>query len=120
MTSTVLERLLKLPLQFFVPGTVQASFGLLTWSGLAYLVSVIPMAPLAGYGYERAGVLAAIAVHFGVNTTMALVGVNSLLPQVSIVAVQAVVALALLATFRDRRQSEGSPGRQAAPSAHPA
>ncbi|MEV0701171.1 lysostaphin resistance A-like protein [Saccharopolyspora sp. NPDC050389] len=110
-----------LPL-FFVPGTVQASFGLLTWSGLVYMLSVIPMALLAGYAYERAGVLGAIAIHFGVNTTMALAGVNSLLPQVSIVAVQAVVALALLAVHRDRRQPGGSPERQAAtaPAAHPA
>ncbi|RKT83447.1 Membrane protease YdiL, CAAX protease family [Saccharopolyspora antimicrobica] len=93
-----------LPL-FFVTGTVQNAFGLLTFSGLTYLLSVIPMALLAAYAYDRAGVLGAVAIHFGANATMSLVGVTELLPQALIVAVQAVVALLLLAVHRDRRKA---------------
>ncbi|MGW1676479.1 CPBP family intramembrane glutamic endopeptidase [Saccharopolyspora sp. NPDC002376] len=92
-----------LPL-FFVTGTVQAAFGLFTLSSLTYLLSVIPMAMLAGYAYERAGVLGAVAVHFGTNATMSLVGVSELLPQALIVGVQAVVVLLLLIVHRDRKK----------------
>ncbi|WP_371782329.1 CPBP family intramembrane glutamic endopeptidase [Streptosporangium subroseum] len=91
-----------LPL-FFIPGTVQATFGLISWSGLLFTLSVIPMALLAGYAYERAGVVAAIAVHFGINTTVALLSVNSPVTQAAILAVQIIVAIALLAWRRDRR-----------------
>ncbi|MEU4833599.1 type II CAAX endopeptidase family protein [Streptosporangium sp. NPDC023615] len=90
-----------LPL-FFVPGTVQAGFGLFGWSGLLFTISVIPMALLTGYAYERAGVAASIAVHFGVNATMALLSVSSPLTMASVVAVQIVVAIALLASRRGR------------------
>ncbi|MER7079966.1 Membrane protease YdiL, CAAX protease family [Saccharopolyspora kobensis] len=93
-----------LPL-FFVTGTVQNAFGLLTFSGLTYLLSVIPMALLAAYAYDRAGVLGAVAVHFGANATMSLVGVTELLPQALIVGIQAVVALLLLAVHRDREKA---------------
>lgn len=92
-----------LPL-FFVAGTVQNAFGLLTPSGLVYLVSVVPMAVLAACGYERAGVLGAVVVHFGANATMSLVGVSELLPQALVVGAQAVAALVLLAVHRDRRE----------------
>ncbi|MBT2234285.1 CPBP family intramembrane glutamic endopeptidase [Nonomuraea sp. NEAU-A123] len=91
-----------LPL-FFVHGTVQAAFGLISWGGLLFTISVLPMALLTGYAYERAGVAAAIAVHFGVNATMALLGVSSPMTQAFIVAVQIIVAIALLAWRRDRR-----------------
>jgi membrane protease YdiL (CAAX protease family) len=91
-----------LPL-FFIPGTVQAAFGLISWSGLLFTLSVIPMALLTCYAYERAGVVAAIAVHFGVNTTIALLSVDSPVTQASILVVQIIVAIVLLAWRRDRR-----------------
>ncbi|GLW09901.1 hypothetical protein Misp01_50300 [Microtetraspora sp. NBRC 13810] len=84
-----------LPL-FFITGTVQNEFGLFSWSGLLFSLTVFPMALLTGYAYERAGVVAAIAVHFGVNATMAILGVSSPLTQALILAVQ-VVAAALVA-----------------------
>ncbi|MFC7646810.1 type II CAAX prenyl endopeptidase Rce1 family protein [Streptosporangium lutulentum] len=91
-----------LPL-FFIPGTIQAGFGLFSWSGLLFTLSVVPMALLTGYAYERAGVVAAIAVHFGFNTTMALLGVSSPITLAVVVAVQIVVATTLLAWRRDRK-----------------
>lgn len=91
-----------LPL-FFVHETVQAAFGLISWGGLLFTISVLPMALLTGYAYERAGVAGAIAVHFGVNATMALLGVGSPMTQAFIVAVQIIVAITLLALQRDRR-----------------
>ncbi|MER7010687.1 CPBP family intramembrane glutamic endopeptidase [Saccharopolyspora sp. NPDC000359] len=97
-----------LPL-FFVAGTVQNAFGLFSFSGLTYLVSVIPMAVLAAYGYERAGVLGAVIVHFGTNATMSLVGISELLPQALVVGVQAVVALVLLAVHREKRSAAPEP-----------
>jgi membrane protease YdiL (CAAX protease family) len=84
-----------LPL-FFIPGTVQAAFGLLSWSGLLFTLSVIPMALLTGYAYERGGVAASIAVHFGVNTTIALLTIGSPVTQTLILAVQTIVAFGLL------------------------
>jgi membrane protease YdiL (CAAX protease family) len=90
-----------LPL-FFIPGTLQATFGLISWSGLLFVLSVIPMALLTGYAYERAGVAASIAVHFGVNTTIALLSVKSPTTQAFVVAVQLIVAIALFAWQRDR------------------
>jgi membrane protease YdiL (CAAX protease family) len=83
-----------LPL-FFIPGTVQAGFGLISWNGLLFTLSVIPMALLTCYAYERAGVVASIAVHFGVNTTVALLSVNSPITQAFILAVEIIVAIAL-------------------------
>ncbi|WP_155542620.1 CPBP family intramembrane glutamic endopeptidase [Amycolatopsis camponoti] len=81
---------------FFIPGTVQAAFGLLSWSGLLFTLSVVPMALLTGYAYERGGVPASIAVHFGVNTTIALLTIDSPVTQALVLAVQAVVGFALL------------------------
>ena len=111
-----------LPL-FFVPGTVQAAFGLISWSGLLFTLSVIPMALLTGYAYERAGVAAAIAVHFGVNATMALLGVGSPVTQAFIVAVQIIVAITLLAWQRARQadlpgQVDSHPRQVATDSSH--
>jgi membrane protease YdiL (CAAX protease family) len=91
-----------LPL-FFITGTVQVKFGLFSWSGPLFLLSVIPMALLTGYAYDRAGVAASMAVHFGVNTTIALLTVNSPVTLASVVVVQFVVAIVLLALHRDRR-----------------
>ncbi|MFJ9212401.1 lysostaphin resistance A-like protein [Streptomyces sp. NPDC102264] len=91
-----------LPL-FFIDGTVQAEFGLISWSGLMFSLSVVPVALLTGYAYERAGVVASIAVHFGFNATMAVLTVDSPVTQAFILAVQVVLAVALLATGRDRR-----------------
>ncbi|MDX3855736.1 type II CAAX endopeptidase family protein [Streptomyces sp. AK02-01A] len=105
-----------LPL-FFIEGTVQAEFGLISWSGLMFSLSVIPVALLTGYAYERAGVAASIAVHLGFNATMAVLTVESPVTQAFIVAVQVVLASALLATRRDRRTE---PPVQAGPHPHQA
>ncbi|MFI6702885.1 lysostaphin resistance A-like protein [Streptomyces sp. NPDC050509] len=104
-----------LPL-FFIEGTVQAAFGLISWSGLMFSLSVLPVALLTGYAYERAGVAAAIAVHLGFNATMAVLTVESPLTQAYILAVQVVLAMTLLATQRDRRTD---PPGQAAPHPQP-
>ncbi|HWO68714.1 MAG TPA: CPBP family intramembrane glutamic endopeptidase [Umezawaea sp.] len=88
-----------LPL-FFINGTVQSELGLFTWSGLLFTLSVFPMAFLTGYAYERAGVVAAIAVHFGVNATMAVLTVKSPVTQAFVLAVQVVVVVVLLALHR--------------------
>lgn len=93
-----------LPL-FFVTGTVQAGFGLFSLFGLLYLLSVIPMALLTGYAYERVGTLGAIAVHFGINTTVALLAVDSPKTQALILGIQAIVAAALLAGQRSTGES---------------
>jgi membrane protease YdiL (CAAX protease family) len=92
-----------LPL-FFIPGTLQASFGLISWSGLLFCLSVIPMALLTGYAYERGGVVASIAVHFGVNTTIALLTINAPMTQALVLAVQTVVVLGLLSRGPQHRQ----------------
>lgn len=94
---------------FFIPGTVQATLGLFSWNGLAFMVSVIPMALLTGYAYERAGVAASMAVHFAGNATLALLSVGSPLTQTLIVAVQVIVAIPLLALHRDRRSDKPVP-----------
>jgi membrane protease YdiL (CAAX protease family) len=91
-----------LPL-FFITGTVQSELGLFSWSGLLFTLSVLPMALLTGYAYERAGVVAAIAVHFGVNATVALLTVKSPLVQAFVLVVQVAVVIALLGFHRDRR-----------------
>jgi membrane protease YdiL (CAAX protease family) len=96
-----------LPL-FFIPGTVQSALGLISWSGLLFTLTVIPMALLTGYAYERAGVAASMAVHFGVNATIALLTVNSPVTQAAILAVQIVVATTLLASQRDQRVKAGT------------
>jgi membrane protease YdiL (CAAX protease family) len=88
-----------LPL-FFITGTVQNDLGLFSWSGLMFTLTVFPMALLTGYAYEQAGVIAAIAVHFGVNTTIALLTIKAPVIQAGILAVQTIVALTLLAWQR--------------------
>jgi membrane protease YdiL (CAAX protease family) len=96
---------------FFIPGTVQAAFGLLSWSGLLFTLSVIPMALLTGYAYERGGVAASTAVHFGVNTTIALLTLNSPMTQTLVLAVQIMVVVVLLSR---RSQPAGAPGADSA------
>ncbi|MDH6628854.1 membrane protease YdiL (CAAX protease family) [Streptomyces sp. LBL] len=91
-----------LPL-FFVSGTLQAEFGLVSWNGVLFVLSVIPMSLLIGYAYERAGVAASMAVHLGVNATIALLSVKSPLTLACIVAVQTIVSIILLALQHDRR-----------------
>ncbi|MFG1928504.1 CPBP family intramembrane glutamic endopeptidase [Cryptosporangium sp. NPDC048952] len=90
-----------LPL-FFISGTVQADLGLLSWSGLMFTLSVFPMALLTGYAYERAGVVAAMAVHFGVNTTIAVLTLASPVALAAVLTVQIVAVIALLARRKAR------------------
>ncbi|MFJ9710783.1 CPBP family intramembrane glutamic endopeptidase [Streptomyces sp. NPDC101234] len=87
---------------FFVRGTLQAGFGLISWSGLLFVLSVIPVALLTGDAYERAGVAASIAVHLGVNGTTAVLGASSPSAQAAVLAVQSIVAITLLAWQRGR------------------
>ncbi|MGW7518697.1 CPBP family intramembrane glutamic endopeptidase [Streptomyces sp. NPDC054796] len=88
-----------LPL-FLINGTVQQKLGLDTLGGLLFAVSTIPMALLTGYAYERAGVFAAVAVHFATNGSMTMLGVEAPLVQGAIIATQTLLALLLLATHR--------------------
>ncbi|MCZ9354597.1 CPBP family intramembrane metalloprotease [Streptomyces mutabilis] len=88
-----------LPL-FLVDGTVQNDLGLATPSGLLFAVSNIPMAMLVTCAYERAGVVASIAVHFAVNTTMVLLSVTSPVTQALIIGVQTIAVVLLMATGR--------------------
>ncbi|MFJ7999840.1 lysostaphin resistance A-like protein [Streptomyces sp. NPDC096310] len=97
-----------LPL-FFIDGTVHATFGLASWSGLLFMLSAVPMSLLAGYAYDRAGVPGAIAVHFAANSSLLLLGVDSPGAQLLVMAVQTVVALALLATERSGRKPRSQP-----------
>jgi membrane protease YdiL (CAAX protease family) len=90
-----------LPL-FFVDGTVQSDFGLFSLRGLLFSLAVVPMALLTCYAYERAGVAAAIAVHFGVNTTVALLTATSPATQAVLLALQIAVVCTLFALRRDR------------------
>lgn len=88
-----------LPL-FFMTGTVQAGFGLVSWSGLLFTLMVFPMALLTGFAYELGGVPAAIAVHFGVNATAAVLNAYSPMTQVVVIAVQVLVAVVVLGLRR--------------------
>ncbi|WP_066366584.1 CPBP family intramembrane glutamic endopeptidase [Herbidospora mongoliensis] len=94
-----------LPL-FFISGTVQNELGLFSWSGLLFSLSVVPMALLTGWAYERAGVIAAIATHFGVNATMALLTVSSPVTQAVVLVVQMIVVTVLLAATPRTRTVE--------------
>ncbi|RFU88176.1 CPBP family intramembrane metalloprotease [Streptomyces triticagri] len=85
---------------FFIDGTVQHDLGLATPSGVLFAVGNIPMAMLVTCAYERAGVLAAIAVHFAVNTTMVLLHVTTPATQALITGCQLVLIAVLLLTGR--------------------
>jgi len=85
-----------LPL-FFIHGTVQHGFGLLSWAGLFFLLSIGPLTVLTGFAYERAGVAASASVHFGFNATFTLLTATAPLTMGLIAAVLAVVATILLA-----------------------
>lgn len=119
----VIWALWHLPL-FFVNGTIQAAYGLASPNGVLYLISIIPMALLIGYAYERGGVVTAIAVHLGVNGTVALLGVNSPKTQALIIGIQAIVALALIAGRRSARDPEAGarpePEQARTDASHPA
>ncbi|GEB50287.1 MULTISPECIES: CPBP family intramembrane glutamic endopeptidase, partial [Streptomyces] len=103
-----------LPL-FFVDGTVQHDLGLATPGGVLFAAGNIPMAMLVTCAYDRAGVLASIAVHFAVNTTMILLDVHTPATQALIMGCQIVLIAVLLLT--GRRPATGT--TPAAP-AHPA
>jgi uncharacterized protein len=88
-----------LPL-FFIDGTVQHDLGLATPSGVLFVASNIPMAMLVTAAYERAGIVASIAVHFAVNTTMILLGVEEPEVQAMIIGLQLITVTALLLARR--------------------
>ncbi|AOS62063.1 CPBP family intramembrane glutamic endopeptidase [Actinoalloteichus hymeniacidonis] len=96
-----------LPL-FFIAGTVQSQLGLATPSGVLFAVSSIPMAMLCCCAYERAGVVASVAVHFAVNLTMVLTNVQAPVTLALIMGIQAIVVAILLATGKDKAAS-GAP-----------
>lgn len=106
-----------LPL-FWVTGTPQNMFGLASPSGVLYLVSVVPMAMLTVFAYERAGVLASMAVHLGINAAMNLTGVAAPTTTALILGIQGIVAVALMAASRPRtgpgRAEEDAAVRQSA------
>ncbi|MFJ4622458.1 CPBP family intramembrane glutamic endopeptidase [Streptomyces sp. NPDC088812] len=85
-----------LPL-FFIDGTVQNGLGLFTPSGVLFVASNVPMAMLVTCAYQRAGVVAAIATHFAVNTTMVLLDVDTPVTQAMIIGTQLIVVALLLA-----------------------
>ncbi|NEA42515.1 CPBP family intramembrane glutamic endopeptidase [Streptomyces sp. SID11385] len=85
-----------LPL-FFIEGTVQKELGLFTPGGLFFALSNIPMAMLCCFAYERAGIVASMAVHFAVNTSMVLLDVKTPATQALIVGMQALVLVGLYA-----------------------
>lgn len=58
------------------------------------------MAMLVTCAYERAGVVASVAVYFAVNTTMVLLGVTSPVTQALIIGVRSIVVALLLVTGR--------------------
>lgn len=93
-----------LPL-FFITGTVQSAFGLVGWGGLLFTLSVFPMAVLTGYAYEIGGVPSSMAVHFGVNATMAVLSVNSPATQAAVLAVQLLVAAPIVLRRSSRAAS---------------
>lgn len=99
-----------LPL-FFIDETVQNDLGLNSPSGVLFTVSAIPMAMLVCWAYERGGVVASIAVHFAVNTTMVLLGVEDPATQALIIGVQTIVVVLALATSRpaDKTGTDASP-----------
>ncbi|MGY1436753.1 CPBP family intramembrane glutamic endopeptidase [Streptomyces reniochalinae] len=104
-----------LPL-FFIDGTVQNELGLATPSGMLFAVSVVPMAMLTAYAYERAGVVASMVTHFAANTTMILLDVHTPVTLALVVGLMAVVAAFLLTVSR----STSGPAPSAGPAPAPA
>ena len=94
-----------LPL-FFIPGTVQAGFGLTSWSGLLFFLTFVPMTVLTGFAYERAGVAGSIAVHFGFNATIALLTAGSPIVQALTIVIQGTLALVVLNTRQPQPQPQ--------------
>jgi membrane protease YdiL (CAAX protease family) len=98
-----------LPL-FFIDGTVQNDLGLATPGGVLFAVGNIPMAMLVTCAYDRAGVLASIAVHFAVNTTMVLLDVHTPATQALIMGFQIIlITLLLLTPHRTTEPSRATP-----------
>ncbi|WP_019547731.1 CPBP family intramembrane glutamic endopeptidase [Streptomyces sulphureus] len=89
---------------FFIEGTVQNELGFASASGILFFASSIPMAMLAAAAYEYAGVLASMAVHFAVNASMNLLSVMEPEAQALTMGIQALVAVALLASIRPSKQ----------------
>ncbi|TNM28019.1 CPBP family intramembrane metalloprotease [Streptomyces sedi] len=85
---------------FFIDGTVQNDLGLASPSGVLFAVGNIPMAMLVTCAYDRAGVLASIAVHFSVNTTMVLLSVETPATLALIMGCQMLLITLLLLTGR--------------------
>lgn len=93
-----------LPL-FFINDTTQNGWGLVSWDGLFFLLSIYPLTVLTSFAYERAGVAASASVHFGVNAAIAPLNVTAPLTLGMIVAVLAVVASIVLATTQPKPKS---------------
>ncbi len=106
-----------LPL-FFVDGTVQHELGLTSASGVLFAVSIVPMAMLIGYAYERGGIVAAIAVHFAINVTMVLLDAKAAETHALLLGLQALVT-ALLLAFAPPPSPPRTPGADAAARAEP-
>ncbi|MEU4653393.1 CPBP family intramembrane glutamic endopeptidase [Streptomyces sp. NPDC023723] len=105
-----------LPL-FFVDGTVQHDLGLFTPSGVLFAAGNVPMAMLVTCAYQRAGVVASIAVHFAVNTTMVLLGVTDPAVQALIIGMQLILVALLLVTGRPADRVTAAAARSRLPRA---
>ncbi|WP_067867729.1 CPBP family intramembrane glutamic endopeptidase [Nocardia vermiculata] len=90
---------------FFVHGTPQNELGIATPSGILFLVNAVPMAMLTGYAYEKAGVIAAMAVHFATNTTLVLLDVHDPVTSALALGIQGIVGVLLLRTLREQPPS---------------
>ena len=97
-----------LPL-FFIQGTMQADFGLASWGGVLFFLSFLPMTVLTAFGYERAGVAGSIAVHFGVNASIAVLSAGSPTVMALMIAIQGALALPLLTTRRQPQARHAVP-----------
>ena len=90
---------------FFVHGTPQNELGIATPSGILFLVNAVPMAMLTGYAYEKAGVIAAMAVHFATNTTLVLLDVHDPVTSALALGIQGIAGVLLLRTLREQPPS---------------
>ncbi|QKG23019.1 CPBP family intramembrane glutamic endopeptidase [Actinomadura verrucosospora] len=93
-----------LPL-FLIDGSQQHKLGLSSPSGLLFAVSVLPMCLLTVAAYERAGIVASMAVHFASNLVMVLLNVHAPVTMALIIGIQAIAASALLAAGGSRSRT---------------